>query len=78
MATNQYKLERLKRISQSSHRIELLMSNPLYELANVYDADGVWLGQFINEEVAKDWLHKHGKDSSKYEISSRRPERKER
>jgi hypothetical protein len=54
------------------------MSNPLYELVNVYDADGLWFGQFINEEVAKAWLHKHGKDSSKYEISSRRPERKER
>jgi len=54
------------------------MSNPLYELVNVYDADGKWLGQFMNEEIAKDWLHKHGKDLSKHEVSSRRPERKEK
>jgi len=54
------------------------VSNPLYERVNVYEAGGVWIGQFIDEEVAKEWLHKHGKDSSKYEISSRRPERLER
>jgi hypothetical protein len=52
------------------------MSNPLYELVNIYDADGEWLGEFINEEVAKDWLKKKELDVSKYEISKRRPERK--
>ena len=54
------------------------MSNPLYELVNVYDADGKWLGQFMNEDVAKDRLHKHGKDVLTHEISDRRPERKEK
>jgi len=54
------------------------MSNPLYELVNVYDADGKWLGQFMNEDIAKDWLHKHGKDVLTHEISDRRPERKEK
>ena len=46
----------------------------LYELVNVYDSENQWLGQFINEEIAKEWLHKHGKDLSAHEISSRRPE----
>jgi hypothetical protein len=54
------------------------MSNPLYELVNVYDSDGLWIGQFINEDIAKAWLHKHGKDLSKYEVSSRRPEREKK
>jgi hypothetical protein len=32
------------------------------------------MGQFIDENTAKDWLKKHELDSSKYEISKRRPE----
>jgi len=48
----------------------------LYDLVNVFDENNVWLGEFINEEVAKDWLKKKELDVSKYEISKRRPERK--
>jgi hypothetical protein len=40
----------------------------------VFDEHGVWLGEFINEEVAKDWLKKKELDIAKYEISKRRPE----
>ena len=46
----------------------------LYDLVNVFDEQGVWLGEFINEEVAKDWLKKKELDLSKCEISKRRPE----
>jgi len=46
----------------------------LYDLVNVFDEHNVWLGEFINEEVAKDWLKKKELDVSKYEISKRRPE----
>lgn len=46
----------------------------LYDLVNVFNAQGEWLGEFINEEVAKDWLKKKGLDVSTYEISKRRPE----
>jgi len=46
----------------------------LYDLVNVFDEQGEWCGEFINEEVAKDWLKKKGLDVSKYEISKRRPE----
>jgi hypothetical protein len=46
----------------------------LYDLVNVFDEQGVWLGEFIEEEVAKDWLKKKGLDVSKHEISKRRPE----
>ena len=46
----------------------------LYDLVNVFNEQGEWLGEFINEEVAKDWLKKKGVDVSKYEISKRRPE----
>ncbi len=46
----------------------------LYDLVNVFDEAGTWMGQFINEDIAKDWLKKHELDSSKYEISKRRPE----
>jgi len=46
----------------------------LYDLVNVFNEQGEWLGEFINEEVAKDWLKKKGVDVSNYEISKRRPE----
>jgi hypothetical protein len=46
----------------------------LYDLVNVFDEQGVWIGEFINESVAKDWLKKHDFDVTKYEISKRRPE----
>jgi hypothetical protein len=46
----------------------------LYDLVNVFDENDKWLGQFIDEDTAKDWLKKHELDSSKYEISKRRPE----
>lgn len=46
----------------------------LYDLVNVFDEQGIWLGEFINEEVAKDWLKKHKLDLTKCEISKRRPE----
>jgi hypothetical protein len=46
----------------------------LYDLVNVFDEAGTWMGQFIDENTAKDWLKKHELDSSKYEISKRRPE----
>ncbi len=46
----------------------------LYDLVNVFNEQGEWLGEFINEEVAKDWLKKKELDVSKYEISKRRPE----
>jgi hypothetical protein len=46
----------------------------LYDLVNVFNEQGEWLGEFINEEVAKDWLKKKELDVTKYEISKRRPE----
>lgn len=46
----------------------------LYDLVNVFDDSDKWLGQFISEDIAKEWLKKHELDSSKYEISKRRPE----
>jgi hypothetical protein len=46
----------------------------LYDLVNVFDEQGTWLGEFINEEVAKEWLKKKELEVSKYEISKRRPE----
>jgi len=46
----------------------------LYDLVNVFDEQGVWVGEFINEGVAKDWLKKHNFDTTKCEISKRRPE----
>lgn len=46
----------------------------LYDLVNVFDEAGTWMGQFIDEDTAKNWLKKHELDSSKYEISKRRPE----
>ena len=46
----------------------------LYDLVNVFNEQGEWCGEFINEEVAKDWLKKKGLDVSKFEISKRRPE----
>jgi hypothetical protein len=46
----------------------------LYDLVNVFDEAGTWMGQFVSEDIAKDWLKKHELDSSKYEISKRRPE----
>lgn len=49
----------------------------LYEMVNVYDADK-WLGQFMNEAAAKDWLKKNGYDTANIEISRRRPETKRR
>jgi hypothetical protein len=46
----------------------------LYDLVNVFDEQGVWLGEFLNEGIAKDWLKKHELDVNTYEISKRRPE----
>ena len=46
----------------------------LYDLVNVFDEAGTWMGQFIDEDTARNWLKKHDLDSSKYEISKRRPE----
>ena len=37
---------------------ENIMSS-LYDLVNVFDKDNNWLGQFINEEVANEWIKKH-------------------
>ena len=45
----------------------------LYDLVNVFDENDKWLG-LVSEDIAKDWLKKHELDSSKYEISKRRPE----
>ena len=60
-----------------SHQTEESCGDPvssLYDLVNVFDEQGGWLGEFINEAVAKDWLKKHEFDATKYEISKRRPE----
>lgn len=46
----------------------------LYDLVNVFDEQDLWIGEFINEEVAKHWLTKYGYDLAKCEISKRRPE----
>lgn len=48
----------------------------LYDLVNVFDEQGVWIGEFINEDVAKHWLTKYAYDLNKCEISKRRPELK--
>jgi hypothetical protein len=47
----------------------------LYDLVNVFDGDK-WLGQFMDIDTAKAWIKKNGYDTSKLEISQRRPERK--
>lgn len=46
----------------------------LYDLVNVFDENGEWIGEFINEDIAKYWLKKYDYDLSKCEISKRRPE----
>lgn len=50
--------------------------NTLYKLVNVYDKSKAWIGQFIDEDTAKAWLKKTGRDESEHEISRRRPERR--
>lgn len=37
---------------------ENIMSS-LYDLVNVFDKDNKWLGQFINEDVANEWIKKY-------------------
>jgi hypothetical protein len=73
MGINYPREQRASAILQSRRRIEFIMSD-LYDLVNVFDENDKWLGQFIDEDTAKDWLKKHELDSSKYEISKRRPE----
>jgi hypothetical protein len=31
----------------------------LYDLVNVFDEAGTWMGQFIDEDTAKDWIKTH-------------------
>lgn len=45
----------------------------LYELVNVFNADKKWLGQFINEQTAKDWIKKSGYDINTMTITRERP-----
>ena len=44
----------------------------LYDLVNVFDNNSnKWLGQFMDEATAKEWLKKKGYDISEHEISKR-------
>jgi predicted secreted protein len=49
-----------------------------YEMVSVYLPDGIWVGQFMNEQLAKDWLKAKGYKLSECEISTRRVDRKTR
>lgn len=40
--------------------------------------DGTWAGQFMNAEIAKDWLKAKGYKPNDCEISTRRVDRKTR
>ena len=48
--------------------------NTLYQLVNVFNKAGKWLGQFKNEDTAKSWLKSQKLDIDEHEISRRRPE----
>ena len=50
--------------------------NPLYKLVNAFDGTGKWLGMFMDEETAREWLKKSKYDLTKCEISNRKVERK--
>jgi predicted secreted protein len=49
-----------------------------YEMVSVYLPDGIWVGQFMNEQLAKDWLKAKGYKLAECEISTRRVDRKTR
>jgi hypothetical protein len=49
-----------------------------YEMVSVYLPDGIWVGQFMNEQLAKDWLKSKGYKPAECEISTRRVDRKTR
>jgi|Wag4MinimDraft_19_1082662.scaffolds.fasta_scaffold79680_2 hypothetical protein len=49
-----------------------------YEMVSVYLPDGIWVGQFMNEQLAKDWLKSKGYKLAECEISTRRVDRKTR
>jgi predicted secreted protein len=49
-----------------------------YEMVSVYLPDGMWVGQFMNEQLAKDWLKAKGYKLAECEISTRRVDRKTR
>lgn len=49
-----------------------------YEMVSVYLPDGIWAGQFMNEQLAKDWLKSKGYKLAECEISTRRVDRKTR
>lgn len=53
------------------------MSN-VYKMVSVYLPDGIWAGQFMSEEIAKDWLKSKGYKVAECEISTRRVDRKTR
>lgn len=47
--------------------------NSLYQLVNVFNKAGKWLGQFKNEDTARSWLKSQKLDIDEHEISRRRP-----
>jgi hypothetical protein len=49
-----------------------------YEMVSVYLPDGNWVGQFMSEQLAKDWLKSKGYKPAECEISTRRVDRKTR
>lgn len=49
-----------------------------FEMVNVFLPDGNWAGQFMNEQIAKDWLKSKGYKLAECEISTRRVDRKTR
>lgn len=49
--------------------------NSLYQLVNVFNKAGKWLGQFKNADTAESWLKAQKLDLDEHEISRRRPNR---
>jgi len=39
-----------------------------YSYVNVFAADGKWLGMFMSEDTAREWLRKTKKDESTHEV----------
>ncbi len=50
----------------------------VYKMVSVYLPDGIWAGQFMSEQIAKDWLKSKGYKVADCEISTRRVDRKTR
>lgn len=45
----------------------------LYDLVNVYEKSGAWLGQFMSEAAAKRWMLQTGRVPAAHLVAQTRP-----